>query len=58
MFILEIKGILLHFGPKTEGTLVVLLPKFKGKFVLFGRKIEGTGQKTHQAIARLLLLSP
>ena len=45
MFILEIKGILLHFGPKTEGTLVILLPKFKGKFILFGRKIEGTWQK-------------
>ena len=42
MLILNFKGILLHFGPKTEGTLVILLPKFKGKFILFGRNIEGT----------------
>ena len=31
MYILKFKGILLHFCPKTEGTLVVSLPKFKGK---------------------------
>ena len=58
MFILEIKGILLHFGPKTEGTLVVLLPKFKGKFYPIRSQNRRNRAKTHQAIARLLLLSP